>query len=134
MSGMSSVEGSEGACAAEDAFFAALESADVTRLEAILTDDFVLVDVMRGGVISRAALLDALLGEKIRFDEIERLESVPRRYGTTVIIVGRTQMRGRAGDARWSASSRYTHVYVEQAGRWQLASAQGTAIAPAPDP
>jgi ketosteroid isomerase-like protein len=129
---MSNVEDDEGARGAEDAFFAALRSADVTRLDAMLTHDFVLVDVMRGGVVSRAALLDALATQKIRFDEIQRFESASRRYGTTVIVVGRTLMRGRAGDAAWSASSRYTHVYVEPAGQWQLASAQGTPIAPEP--
>jgi len=28
------------------------------------------------------------------------------------------------------ASSRYTHVYIQQEGRWRMVSAQGTRIAP----
>jgi len=38
-------------------------------------------------------------------------------------------MRGRIGEMPFSANSRYTHVYLEQQGRWRLFSAQGTPIA-----
>jgi hypothetical protein len=37
-------------------------------------------------------------------------------------------MRGRVGEAAFTASSRYTHVFVLQNGAWLLASAQGTQI------
>lgn len=39
-------------------------------------------------------------------------------------------MSGRYEGTPWSASSRYTHVYIEDQGAWRLASAQGTPIAP----
>lgn len=117
------------AAEAERAFFAALQTADVARLDRVLTKDFVLVDVMRGGVISREMLLDALRAGGIRFESIEVIDAAPRSYGATTIIVGQTKMHGHAGAQAWSVSSRYTHVYVEQAGYWRLASAQGTPIA-----
>jgi hypothetical protein len=52
-----------------------------------------------------------------------------RRYAGTAVVTGEPQMRGRAGDLTWGAHSRYTHVYVEQDGRWRLAAAQGKQIA-----
>ena len=45
------------------------------------------------------------------------------------VITGRTQMKGRLGDAPFAASSRYTHVFVSQQNEWRLATAQGTPIA-----
>jgi ketosteroid isomerase-like protein len=110
-------------------FFKALLAADVSALEALLTDDFVLVDVMRGGEIPRAVLLAALGSGTFHFDAIELVESRARTYGDASVVVGRTNMRGRAGDQAWSVTSRYTHVFVIIDGAWHLASAQGTAIA-----
>jgi len=37
-------------------------------------------------------------------------------------------MRGRFGNQAFAARSRYTHVYIEQEGRWRLVAAQGTQI------
>jgi ketosteroid isomerase-like protein len=114
---------------ADQSFFAALRAADGTALATLLTDDFVLVDVMRGGEVPRADLIGAVGAGQLRFDAIEVLASRVRRYGSTAVVTGETRMRGRFGDAGWSAHSRYTHVYIEQEGRWRLASAQGTQIA-----
>jgi ketosteroid isomerase-like protein len=46
--------------ASDDAFFGALLAADLTALADVLTEDFVIVDVMSGGVTERGALLEAL--------------------------------------------------------------------------
>jgi ketosteroid isomerase-like protein len=113
----------------DQSFFTALRSGDGAALAALLTDDFVLIDVMRGGEVPRADLIGAVGAGQLRFDAIEVVASRVRRYGSAAIVTGETRMRGRFGDEGWSAHSRYTHVYVEQDGRWRLASAQGTQIA-----
>lgn len=114
---------------ADQSFFAALRAADGPALAALLTDDFVLIDVMRGGEVPRADLIGAVGAGQLRFDAIDVIASHVRRYGSTAVVTGETSMRGRFGDAGWTAHSRYAHVYVEQEGRWRLASAQGTQIA-----
>jgi uncharacterized protein (TIGR02246 family) len=114
---------------ADRGFFTALRTADGTALAALLTDDFVLVDVMRGGEVPRADLVAAVGAGQLRFDAIDVVASRVRRYGGAAVVTGETRMRGRMGETAWSAHSRYTHVYVEQDGRWRLASAQGTQIA-----
>jgi hypothetical protein len=43
-----------GPLATEDVFFRALEQGDVARLGSVLSDDFLIVDVMRGGTAGRA--------------------------------------------------------------------------------
>jgi ketosteroid isomerase-like protein len=117
--------------AVEDQFFSALLHADGETLRALLTPDFVLVDVMTGSEIPASALVDVVGAGQLRFEVIERLESRVRRYGSAAVVTGRTRMRGRYGDQPFGAHSRYTHVYVRRASGWKLASAQGTPVADA---
>jgi len=118
--------------AADRLFFAALIAADASTLRDLLTDDFLLIDVMSGSEVPRETLLELVGSGRLRFDSVVPAEVRVRRYGPAAVVTGRTEMTGRFGTTPFSARSRYTHVFVEQSGRWCLASAQGTAIAPAP--
>jgi ketosteroid isomerase-like protein len=113
----------------DDEFFDALTAGDVGRLEAVLDERFLIVDVMSGAVADRMALT-AALGERIlEFERIELIERAARDYGDTAILVGRTEMASSFAGAAFTAASRYTHVFVRGADtRWRLASAQGTQI------
>ena len=113
-------------------FFAALISGDAQALDHILTDDFILIDVMSGSEITKPAFLAFIGSGQIKIESIEPADNCLRLYQTTAIITGRTQMKGQIGDAPFAASSRYTHVFVDQRGEWRLATAQGTQISPAP--
>jgi ketosteroid isomerase-like protein len=117
------------ALATDREFFAALIGGKLEVLDQLLVDDFILVDVMRGDEISKPALLAAVASGQVKFESIEPADAKVRNFGSTAIVNGRTEMRGRAGDTAFAARSRYTHVYVEQRGRLRLASAQGTQIA-----
>ena len=118
--------------AAEREFFTALVAGDAAALERVLADDFALIDVMTGSEISRAVLLAIVGSGQLRFEEIEPAEVRVRFYGTSAVVTGRTQMRGRFEDTPFTVRSRYTHVYAEQQGEWRLAAAQGTQIAAEP--
>jgi hypothetical protein len=95
---------------ADDEFFAALTAGDVSRLEPLLDDRFLIVDVMSGAVADRAALLAALDERILEFGHVELIERAARHYGDTAILVGRTQMAGsfsgRACTSRRRSSSR----------------------------
>jgi arsenate reductase (thioredoxin) len=125
--------GEQDPLAVDRRFFSALIAADVKSLDRLLADDFILIDVMRGAEVTKEAFLAVLGTGQIRFEAIEPAENRVRRYQTTAIVTGRTRMNGRFGDTPWAASSRYTHVYVQQQGPWRMVSAQGTPIAPEPD-
>jgi ketosteroid isomerase-like protein len=113
-------------------FFDVLTAGDVGRLGELLTDDFLIVDINSGSVATKADLVGAVTSGALTFPAIEAFpaEAVVRQYGDVAIIVGRTGMNFTTDDgATFSAGSRYTHVWVvDPAGRWQLASAQGTQI------
>jgi len=112
--------------AVEQAFFTALVEADVAALGQILADDFLLIDVMTGSEVTKSALLDVLRSGHVLFDQIERVEYLVRLYGTTAVITGRTEMHGRFDMQPFQASSRYTHVFVDDGLQWRMVSAQGT--------
>jgi ketosteroid isomerase-like protein len=113
---------------ADRRFFAALLNADAEELAELLADDFLLIDVMRGGEISRPELIEAVRTRQVLFETIEVFESRERRFGNVAIVTGHTGMRGRAGEQAWAVRSRYTHVYARQREAWRLVSAQGTQI------
>lgn len=114
----------------EQEFLTALIEADADALAKLLADDFLLIDVMTGSEVSKAALLEVVVARQLQFDEINRIEYRVRRYGVTAVITGRTEMRGTFAGQPFRASSRYTHVLVGEGERWHIVSAQGTQITP----
>lgn len=116
--------------AADRAFFDALVSGDSDAVGALLAQDFVIVSIQDGSANTRADLLAALAGG-LAFPAVTDHpgEAVVRVVGTVGIVVGRTAMAFTGpDDAPFEAGSRYTHVYVREAGGWRLLSAQGTEI------
>lgn len=114
--------------AVEEHFFNSLIGGDVGALDRILGDDFLLIDVMTGSEAKKSDLLAILKSGQLKFDTIKPVESQVRLYGITAVITGRTQMNGRFGETPFTASSRYTHVFVNEQTQWRLVSAQGTQI------
>jgi ketosteroid isomerase-like protein len=115
---------------AEQEFFTALTEANADALNAVLADDFMLIDVMSGSEIPKSALLDVMTSGQLKFQSIDRVEFRVRTYGTVAVITGRTEMNGLFDGQPFETSSRYTHVFVEHGGRWRMVAAQGTQIAP----
>ena len=117
---------------ADAAFFKALLERDMPALEALLAEEFVIVDVASGSVHHRAAFLEAISGGMVAFTEIEVFpdETVIRLAGPgTGIVVGRTAMSFSGPDgALTEVASRYTHVFQADGPKWRLVSAQGTLI------
>ena len=111
-------------------FFAALTEANREALAGVLADDFVLIDVMTGSEVPKADLLDVVSGGLLKFESIDRIEYRVRIYGTTAVVTGRTEMKGLYDGQAFQASSRYTHVFVDDGERWRMVAAQGTQIAP----
>jgi hypothetical protein len=116
--------------AVDSRFFIALVKPDQPELDRLLADDFIIIDVMRGSEIPKSAFVEAVVSRQVTFETIRPAERRVRSYPGTAVVTGRTQMKGRFGDAPFEASSRYTHVYVLLDGEWRMVSAQGTPIAP----
>jgi ketosteroid isomerase-like protein len=114
---------------ADRLFFNALLAADTSALDALLADDFLLIDVLRGAEITKNDLIGAVAMNLVRFEKIEAHDPRVREYGDTAIVTGWTEMRMEFGGQSADVRSRYTHVFVRQEGGWRFVSAQGTPIA-----
>jgi ketosteroid isomerase-like protein len=108
-------------------FFTALTEGNFAALEQILAEDLTMV-ALNGSVLDRAALTGAIASGYLKFHEIRCVESVVRFHPPLSLVVGRTEMSGCVGGSPFTASSRYTHVYCEENGRYRLTAAQGTQI------
>jgi len=113
---------------AEQLFFRSLLEGNVNSLDHVLTDDFILIEVMQGSVIEKASLLEVIRSGQLKFEIIEPTDTRTRFYPGTALVTGATHMKGQIGNTMFTTRSRYTHVYVEQQGGWRLATAQGTPI------
>jgi len=117
-----------GPLAADREFFAALSRGMVEGLDRVIADDFILIEVMGGSEITKPSLLMAIQSGQLKFGPIEPTDVQVRVYQTAAVVTGRTEMSGQFGETPFATKSRYTHVYVEQQGRWRLVAAQGTQI------
>jgi hypothetical protein len=61
--------------AAEDRFFDALLDGNGEALRAVLTPDFVLIDVMTGSEIPGSVLVDLVGGGQLVFEAVERIDA-----------------------------------------------------------
>ena len=112
----------------ERKFFSALIEGNSTDLDHLLSDDFLLIEVLTGGEITKETLLAALSSGQLKFEEINPIESRLRLYHRAALVTGMTRMNGRFADAPFVLLSRYTHVYAQRQDEWHLVSAQGTQI------
>src|SRR5215471_5172255 len=92
VAGMSDVSG---ALAADREFFKALTEANHESLNRLLADDFILTDVMRGTEVTKTLLVDLVKSVQLKFESITSSGAHARRYGSTAIIIGQTEMRLR---------------------------------------
>jgi ketosteroid isomerase-like protein len=118
---------------AEQEFFKALIDADQQALDRLLADDFLLIDVLTGSEVSKAALIENVVARGLRFEEVTRINFRVRVYGPVAVITGQTEISGGFNGQRFEVHSRYTHVFVEQRGEWCMVVAQGTQIGTPPE-
>jgi len=112
----------------ERKYFNALIEGNSAGLDKLLSDDFLLIDVLSGSEITKATLLAAVSSGQLKFENIESIDARLRSYQCTVVVTGTTKMSGRFADAPFVLFSRYTHVYSKQEDEWHLVTAQGTQI------
>lgn len=108
-------------------FFQSLLAADAKELDRILAD-FVMIDVLTGSEVDKPLLVDVVASGRLRFEKIVPVDSRVRLHDRAAVITGRTEISGHFGEAPFAANSRYTHVFLQQDGRWRLLAAQGTRI------
>jgi len=111
--------------AAELKRFEAAEKDDLDLLGKTLADDLTYTH-STGVLQTKAQFLDDLKSGKLKFKKIEPSDLQVRVYGTTAIINGTAKLAVVSDGQPKDVSIRFTDVWVNRAGRWQMVAWQST--------
>ena len=127
--------GTSGSSAADEDAIEALErdwldaivKADVTRLDRILTDDF--IEVGPGGQSNdkAASLAETKKGDMV-FESITLDDAKTRVFGDTALLVGTGTVKAAYKGQDMSGTYRWTDAFVKRNGRWQAVSGHVTRV------
>ncbi len=108
--------------------YEALVKGDTSALDAILSDDWVVIDPF-GEVISKARQAKELKDGTTDFASIDPSEVKVRAYVDTAVVTGRYQVKVKIRGQENSIPVRITESFAKQGGKWRCVSAQVTRIA-----
>lgn len=101
---------------------------DRSFIEQILADDWSVTD-LTGRVLKKAEVLEEAFGSKnqqifsMRIDEVN-----VRSFGDWAIVTGRTQAAGKYKGKVAEVTLRFTDVFANRNGKWQVVASQATLI------
>lgn len=104
--------------AVEKAFGDALVAADVSALERIVADDWIIVGP-DGQVIERTAFVAVVKSGALTHTSMDFGEARVRVYGETAIVTGRAVSVGAYQGQAFTTTERSTDVFVRVHGTWK---------------
>jgi 4-carboxymuconolactone decarboxylase len=99
---------------------------DVDALEALFHEEAVFVHM--GGTMSRAQELEVIKSGSIQYKQADVEEASVRVIGTTAIVLNRIRLLAVVGGNEVTNPFVVTEVYVQQDGKWLLASLSFTRL------
>jgi ketosteroid isomerase-like protein len=91
---------------------------DVAALETTTADDYLQID-MAGNVRDKATQMKRIASSEVRMESNTLDEMIVRVYGKTAVVTGRATAVGTIRGEPYPRI-RYTRVYVERDGAWQV--------------
>jgi ketosteroid isomerase-like protein len=108
--------------ALEQQLLDAMFASDVPALEALLADELVFI-THTGVLANKHTDLDAHRSGLLQLTELSSSEEQIRIYGTTAVVTLRLELEGTFDGEAFAGNFRYTRVWAQTAGRWQVVSA-----------
>ena len=118
----------------ERAWLDAYEKFDAEAMDRIVADDFV-ITFPNGGMQTKAQVMKMVRGPRPPVDSAPRLfteDTQARVYGNAVVLRGRVITEMQKDGKPQREESRYTDVYVQTDGRWQVVASHLSAVGPNP--
>lgn len=106
-----------------DAWDKAIIRKDRAAIEANMAEDFRQIDG-EGDVETKAGFVNGLVSAKLEIDPYTVEEFDVRLYGNVALLSGRTRMTGRYDGKPFKSHYRYTDIYAQRDGKWQIVSVQ----------
>jgi len=111
----------------EKAFDEAIVRRDVSALDQMTSDDFVLIS-LHGDLHAKAEVLNYFVthASELEYRETDSLRI--RVYGDAAVVTGRTRQTVQEKGKDQRDAYLFAHVYIRQKGRWLLVAAQLTRV------
>lgn len=90
-----------------------------------LAEDYVGITPL-GQVTTKQDVLRARKSGQLRYETIDVTEMVVRVYGDTAVVTARADVKGHQLGEDFSGPYRYTRVWVQRGGQWDIVSYQQT--------
>ncbi|MCL4849355.1 MAG: DUF4440 domain-containing protein [Acidobacteria bacterium] len=107
--------------------FERLVAGDIDGLAGLLADDYVHTHTS-GKVDNKETYLAPLHRGATKYLAFTPSDVSVRVYGQTAVVVGRASMRAVSGGREQRVEMRFTNVWVERNGRWQMVTWQATRL------
>jgi len=108
---------------------AAVRANDVTTMDRILADDFILVEG-DGAVSTKADLLNEAKSRRIQYEHQEDLEQTVRVWGDTAVVTGKLWGKGSDAGKPFDWTLWYSDTYVRTAKGWRYVFGQASLSLP----
>ena len=102
-------------------------SPDHTALERMLGDQLIYAH-STGAVESRSEYMARLRNGAQKYDRIQHHSIAVRTYGDTAVAHSKVRMLGTSNGTPFDDELMMLHLWVKQAGKWQLAAHQTTKL------
>ena len=102
---------------------------DVALVDAATADEYVQID-WDGKVLDKAAMLARIKSSNIQLQSNTLDEIDVKVYGNTAVVHGLATRKGTMDGKDISTAVRYTRVYVNRDGRWQVVQFEQTRVVP----
>ncbi|MCL4858468.1 MAG: DUF4440 domain-containing protein [Caldilineaceae bacterium] len=113
--------------AAELAWAAAFRTLDIDALDAMMADDYTIIQP-GGVVVNKADTLASLRSDQRHWETAASDEHDIRLYGDTAVVTGRWVGKGVNHGVAFDYQARYLCVWVRRDGRWQMVADLSTEI------
>jgi len=111
-----------------DRFLGALTSRNYAVLEALYSDDYILVRP-DGSVLNKQEVLQDLQNNRLTFHSIDLLQSLVRIYGSTAVVTGESKAVTSRHGVENRAHFRFIAVYTRDGESLRLVHFQSTNLA-----
>ena len=115
-------------CHIEERLAAAWVEGDRSFIEQILADDWSVTD-LTGRILKKAEVLEEAFGSKDRQIVSMRIDEISvRPFEAWAIVTGRTHAAGEYQGEVAEVTLRFTDVFANRNGNWQVVASQATLI------
>jgi ketosteroid isomerase-like protein len=107
----------------------AMVKGDVPALERLYADEYLAIDPA-GATYTKAQDIANVKSGAFKLTTFKLDEMKVRVHGEVAVVTGRNTIKAMYMGKDISGAYRFTDVFVKRAGRWQVLTTQGTAVAP----